>query len=158
MSTTFAIAPVRKSVTVNAPQARAFAVFTEGLDRWWPRTHGIGTAPMVKSTLEPRVGGRWHTLHADGSETVTGIVKVWDAPKRIVFSWDVNANWKPDTTVGSEVEVNFTAVSETVTRVDLEHRKFEALGAEGGKKMAGDVNGGWPRLLEMFKAEAEKAG
>jgi hypothetical protein len=37
----------------------------------------------------------------------------------------------------------------------LEHRKFERLGAEAGASMRKDVDGGWPRLLEHFKDEAE---
>ena len=30
------IAPVSKSIRVNATQAHAFEVFTSGLGRWWP--------------------------------------------------------------------------------------------------------------------------
>jgi hypothetical protein len=29
------------------------------------------------------------------------------------------------------------------------------MGAEGGAKMRKDVDGGWPRMLEHFKREAE---
>jgi uncharacterized protein YndB with AHSA1/START domain len=156
MSTsTFTIAPVRKSIVVNAAQAKAFDVFTNGLDRWWPKSHGIGEAAIKQSVIEPRKGGRWYTVHADGSETVTGIMKVWEPPARIVFSWDINADWKPDTTVGSEVEVRFIAEGPGVTRVELEHRKFEAMGQAGGTKMRNEVDGGWPHLLELLKQASE---
>jgi uncharacterized protein YndB with AHSA1/START domain len=155
MSKTLVIAPVTKIIAVKAPQARAFETFTAGLDRWWPKGHGIGATPVKRSIIEPHVGGRWHTLHEDGSDVTVGVMKVWDAPSRIVFSWDVNAQWKPDPSVGSEVEVRFIAEGPNATRIELEHRKFEALGAEGGAKLRGDVNGGWPGLLERFKVEAE---
>src|SRR5690606_21748034 len=36
MSKTVSPAPVRRSVTVNVPQDKAFEVFTSGLSRWWP--------------------------------------------------------------------------------------------------------------------------
>jgi len=36
MNAPIIIAPVRKSVRVKAPVARAFNVFTSGLSRWWP--------------------------------------------------------------------------------------------------------------------------
>ena len=36
-----------------------------------------------------------------------------------------------------------------------EHRKFEQMGAEAGASMRKDVDGGWPRMLEHFKREAE---
>jgi hypothetical protein len=40
MNAPIIIAPVRKSVRVKAPMARAFDVFTSGLSRWWPLDHG----------------------------------------------------------------------------------------------------------------------
>ena len=46
MTKTIQIAPVQKTITVNAAQARAFEVFTKGVDRWWPKSHGIGSAPV----------------------------------------------------------------------------------------------------------------
>jgi hypothetical protein len=39
--------------------------------------------------------------------------------------------------------------------VELEHRKFEQMGAEAGASMRKDVDGGWPGMLEHFKKEAE---
>jgi len=50
--------PVRKSVRVRASAARAFKVFTEGIDTWWPKTHHIGNSPMTKAMIEGWVGGR----------------------------------------------------------------------------------------------------
>jgi hypothetical protein len=57
--------------------------------------------------------------------------------------------------VSSKVEVRFIAQGPQATLVELEHRKFERLGAEAGASMRKDVDGGWPRLLEHFKQEAE---
>ena len=72
------------------------------------------------------------------------------------MSWDINSQWKPDTKVGSEVEVRFIAEGPNVTRVELEHRKFERMGPEGGASLRKDVDGGWPGMLENFKTEVEK--
>jgi len=155
MSQTLKIAPVRKSLIVKAAQAHAFEVFTNRLDSWWPKTHGIGASPIEKSLIEPRQGGRWYTTHQDGSETVVGHMLVWEPPHRIVFSWEISAAWKPDPAVGSEVEVRFVAQDPRTTRVELEHRKFEVMGREDGEKMRGSVDGGWPGLLELFKKYAE---
>ena len=49
--------PVRKSITVKASTDRAFRVFSEGIDTWWPRTHHIGKSPMKKVIIEGRAGG-----------------------------------------------------------------------------------------------------
>src|ERR1700730_5122820 len=109
MTQTIAIAQVRKSIRVNASQAHAFDVFTSGLGRWWPRKATIGGSPMKTAVLEPGVGGRWYEIGEDGSRTNVGKVLVWEPPNRFVVVWEINGKWKPDTTVGSEVEVRFMA-------------------------------------------------
>jgi Activator of Hsp90 ATPase homolog 1-like protein len=152
MNRTVAIAPVRKSVRVAGTPQQAFEVFTAGIDRWWPKkSHSLGNSPAVASLIEPHVGGRWYTRHEDGGECVVGHVRVWEPARRFVISWEISADWKPDarTAYASEVEVRFTAEG-TGTRVDLEHRNFERLGAAGGEKMRKDVDGGWPTLLDLY--------
>jgi uncharacterized protein YndB with AHSA1/START domain len=157
MTPTVANAPVRKTIRVNASQTRAFEVFTAGLGRWWPRDHGIGHKPMKTAVMETHAGGRWSELAEDGSQATVGRIIVWEPPERFVMTWDINSQWKPDTTVGSEVEVRFIADGAGATRVELEHRKFEQMGAEAGASMRRDVDGGWPGLLERFRQEAEAA-
>jgi uncharacterized protein YndB with AHSA1/START domain len=157
MTETITIAPVRKTIRVNASAARAFEVFTAGLGRWWPRDHGIGKLPMKAAVMEPHLGGKWYELGEDGTRTDVGRIVAWEPPQRFVMTWDINSRWKPDTTVGSEIEVRFVAESATTTRVELEHRKFEQMGAEPGEKMRRDVDGGWPNMLERFRAHLESA-
>ncbi len=155
MTRTVTIAPVRKTIRVNASQAHAFEVFTSGLDRWWPRKAGIGKAPMKMVVLEPHLGGRWYELAEDGSQADVGKILIWEPPHRFVVSWNINAHWKPDLAVGSEVEVRFISEGPRATVVELEHRKFERMGAEAGASMRKDVDGGWPGMLEHFKKEVE---
>ena len=155
MMPTITIAPVRKTIRVKANQAHAFEVFTSGLGRWWPLDHGIGKMPRKAAVMETRLGGRWYELAEDGTETPIGKIIAWEPPQRFVMTWDINSQWQADTTVSSEVEVEFIADGANATRVELEHRKFEQLGAEPGEKMRKDVDGGWPGLLERFRSEAE---
>jgi uncharacterized protein YndB with AHSA1/START domain len=154
---TITIAPVRKSIRVNAPQARAFDVFTSKLGQWWPRKASIGAAPMKTAVIEAGVGGRWIEIGEDGSQTPVGRVLVWEPPHRLVTVWEINGSWKADTTVGSEVEVRFIAEGPGMTRIELEHRKFERLGAEAGEKVRGHVDQGWPGILELLKGAIEDA-
>lgn len=160
MNRTIEIAPVRKSVVVDASPAQAFDVFTTGIDRWWPKSHGIGTAPLRASVIEPFVGGRWYTRHEDGTDVVVGHVRVWEPGARLVVSWEISADWKPDARAAfaSEVDVRFAAESGGRTRVELEHRDFERMGPSAGEKMRNDVDGGWPTLLELFMRQAAKEG
>jgi hypothetical protein len=43
--------PVRKIITVKASAQRAFHVFTQEFDTWWPRSHHIGKAPMKQAFI-----------------------------------------------------------------------------------------------------------
>jgi uncharacterized protein YndB with AHSA1/START domain len=156
MNEATAIAAVRKSVRVNAPIERAFDVFTNGLTRWWPHDHGVGKQPIEKVLMEPRLGGRWLEISKDGTETSVATITHWEPPHRLVMVWQVNAQWKPDTTMKSEVDVRFRADGSGATLVELVHHKFETMGAEAGASMRGDVDGGWPGLLERFVNEAER--
>ncbi len=156
MTTAIRIAPVRKSVIVRATPAHAFDVFTAKIDRWWPKTHGIGTSPIKESVIEPFVGGRWYTRCEDGSDAVVGHVLVWQPGVQLVMTWEVSAGWKPDTRVAfaSEIDVRFVPEAADSTRVELEHRNFERMGAAEGETMRNAVDNGWPGLLQLFSAEA----
>ena len=158
MNRTIQIAPVRKTVVVEATAEQAFAVFTAGIDRWWPKSHGIGATPVRESIIEPFAGGRWYTRHEDGSDVVVGHVQVWEPARRLVVSWEISADWKPDARVAfaSEVEVRFVPEAGGRTRVELEHRNFERMGPTSGEKMRRDVDGGWPALLELFARETSQ--
>ncbi len=156
MSEAPVIAPVLKTVRVKAPVARAFEVFTSGLTRWWPHNHGVGKKPIRKVMIEPHLGGRWLEISEDGTETSVATITLWEPPHRLVLIWQINAQWKPDTTMKSEVDVRFTADGPDATQVELLHHKFETMGAEAGASLRGDVDRGWPGLIEHFAREAER--
>jgi uncharacterized protein YndB with AHSA1/START domain len=155
MNTQIRPAPVRKSIFVNAPQARAFDVFTNGIGCWWPKTHKIGQADVDRPIIEATVGGRWYELDVDGSECEIGKVAVWDPPARLVLIWQLTPEFKYDPDLVTEVEVLFTPEG-AGTRVELEHRDLERMG-EKADAMRKTVSGpgGWPALLQLFADEAE---
>jgi uncharacterized protein YndB with AHSA1/START domain len=152
------VAPVRRSVTVGVDRARAFDVFTTGFDTWWNRSHHIGAADLDEVIIEPREGGRWYERGVDGSECDWGRVLSWDPPARIVLAWQISARWQFDADVHTEVEVTFTEEGPDRTRVELEHRKLEAMGAMAAETRARlDDESGWAGLLALF-AERVRAG
>jgi uncharacterized protein YndB with AHSA1/START domain len=148
-------APVRKSVSVAASPERAFEVFTAGFDRWWPRTHSIGEAPLKTAVIEPRAGGRWYGLLENGREAEWGDVLVWEPPHRVVLAWRIGSDWAYDADLLTEVEVSFRPEGGR-TRVELEHRHLERMGegAEGARAQF-DSSGGWGMLLQMFADAAD---
>ncbi len=155
MRDTITIAPVRKSIRVKASQAHAFDVFTADIGMWWPRPMKINKAALKTVVLEGRLGGRWYEVSEDGSEATLGKVLDWDPPRGFVMSWQINYYWQVDASVSAEVAVSFIADGTDATIVELEHRKFEAFGPEGGASIRERVDRGWPRALEAFKTAVD---
>jgi uncharacterized protein YndB with AHSA1/START domain len=157
--TTVTIAPVRKTLTVKASPARAFEVFTAAQSRWWPPSHTILKSPFKAAVIEPRAGGRWYHLGEDGSTCDTGFVRVWEPPSRLVLVWQLDAQWRYDKDLDTEVEVNFVPEGPSegnVTRVTLEHRHIERMrdGAETARA-AVDGPSGWTGILEEFRKSVD---
>jgi uncharacterized protein YndB with AHSA1/START domain len=160
MTTQAASDVVRTSIMVNAPLERAFSVFTDGIDSWWPRSHTIGESPLAEMVLEGREGGRAYGRGEDGSESDWGRVLVYEPPHRVVVSWDITLQWKheldPEKT--SEFEVSFTPEGDGRTLVVLEHRHLDRHG-EGWEQMRDAVGSenGWGGGLGEFAKAAEAA-
>jgi uncharacterized protein YndB with AHSA1/START domain len=68
----------------------------------------------------------------------------WEPPRRFVLSW--HPGREPET--AQEVEVRFVAVP-TGTRVELEHRGWQALG-EAAAATRERYAGGWEHVGEAF--------
>ena len=151
---------VKKEIVVQTTQARAFSVFTDGIDRWWPREHHIGKSPLKRCVVEGKPGGRWYSVCEDGSEVDVGHVVAWDSPKRVVLTWQITAQWQYDPSFETEVEVNFIALGPNQTRVTLQHHHLERFGpATEPIRATFDSPGGWGASLSSFAkvADAEAA-
>jgi len=142
---------VTREIVVAAPRERAFETFVNQT-AWWPlATHTIGKAPARASIIQTRVGGRWYGIDADGDDHSIGHVLAYEPPERLVLSWEISHDFKYDPTMQTEVEVTFTEISPTSTRVVLEHRGLEAYGENA--QMAHDTfssEGGWRHLLQLY--------
>jgi uncharacterized protein YndB with AHSA1/START domain len=150
---------VRKVITVQAPQAVAWRVFTEKMAAWWPLAYyKIGKANAVDAVIEPRVGGRWYERGDDGSICQWGSVLAWEPPSRLVLSWDISADWQYDPNLKTELEVRFNADGSDRTYVELEHRHLDRFGARRDEMRAiFDTTGDWGKFLELFAQAAAEA-
>jgi hypothetical protein len=152
---------VRKSIRVSAPIERAFSVFVEQMETWWPPDHHMGAEPFQSIIIEPRIGGRWYERDANGVEGLWGFVRAWDPPHRVTLSWHIGPNWKydPDLATASDVELRFTSEGSSTTLVELTHSGLERHG-EGYQQLREILDGpdAWGRTLEEFaKAAGYKA-
>lgn len=150
---------IHKVVNVQAPQAVAWRVFTEGMGTWWPLTsYNIGTAPAVDAVIEPRVGGRWYERGDDGSTCDWGSVQTWEPDSRLVLYWEITADWQHDPSLKTEIEIRFIPEGANATRVEVEHRRLDLYGARRDEmRTIFDTGGDWGRLLQSFADTARAA-
>jgi uncharacterized protein YndB with AHSA1/START domain len=150
MSAMIADLTVRKSITVSASPERAFEIFTEKIDTWWPlATHSLAGERAVTAVLEGREGGRMFERDADGNEGYWGTITAWEPPSRIVVSWNTGHE-KPEPT---EFEVRFLPDGEG-TRVELEHRGWER--RDDSVEVSRGYDTGWDRVLAQYAEAAAR--
>jgi uncharacterized protein YndB with AHSA1/START domain len=143
--------PIRKHVTVEAPQERAFDVFTRRMGSWWNPDHRLGDQPLADVVVEPREGGRWYEVGTDGAECQWGRVLAWEPHGRVLLAWQLNGQWDYDPDFVTELEIRFVAEGPTSTRVELEHRDLERFGADAAAvRDSLDSPNGWAGLLARF--------
>jgi len=141
---------IQKAAVVAASPEKAFEVFTEGMATWWPiETHSVqamdkDAGPPEAIVFETGPNGRVYERMTNGEEAHWANVTAWEPPHRLVLEWKVN----PDAIAPTEIEVRFTPEGDG-TRVDLEHRGFEALG-EDAEKAHADYSGGWPTVFQDY--------
>ena len=153
MSTQASDTSTQHSIVVEAPIERAFSVFTDDFGSFKPRDHNLLDVDIAETVFESHVGGNIYDRGVDGSECRWARVLAYEPPNRVVFSWDISAQWQIETDHDktSEVEVRFIAESPDRTRVELEHRNLDRHG-EGWEAERDGVGGdqGWPLYLDRF--------
>jgi uncharacterized protein YndB with AHSA1/START domain len=147
---------VQQSVTVPLAPDKAFELFVDDFERWWPNegTHSLTKEPQA-FVLESREGGRWGEQDQEGNYLPWGRVLAVDRPRRILLAWQLTPafEYDADPAMQTEVEVTFEPDADGATKVTLEHRGFEVWG-EPGAEMRGSVQSGWGTLLERYAAHA----
>ena len=146
-------ASYKRTMSVNVPIERAFKVFTEKMGAWWPATHHVGGTPFRDFLIDPRTGGRWYEINANGEECFWGSVLAWEPPKKVVLSWHLQPDWSfsPEMSKASEVALEFIAEGPEQTRLEFEHRHLERHGA-GYASLREKIGapGGWPMILDCY--------
>lgn len=137
-------APLRKTLELKASAARAFRHFTDNIHVWWPlATHSLALAAAKSVVFEARAGGRIYEIEASGREREWGRVLVCDPPRRLVFSWVLEA---PED--ATEVEARFEETGAQSCRLVLEHRGWDA--RRDGALWRGRYDYGWDGVIGQY--------
>lgn len=146
------VEPIRLAATVRRPIGDAFRLFTEEIGGWWPTQTHYARGPVVGIVFEGKAGGGLYELCADGVKVRFGDVLTWEPPHRVIFSWHPSV----EPTTPTKIEVRFTSENAGVTRVQLEHRGLERLGARAHQQRTSYLNG-WPTVWACFLAAADSS-
>jgi len=147
---------VRRTLTVHVPVERAFAIFTERLEVWWPREYTWGKEAMESIGIECHEGGFCYETGPNGFLCHWGRVLEWDPPHRLVLSWQISPERAPEPNPdkASEIEIRFIAEGPR-TIVEFEHRCFGRHGEGGARyRAAMDSPQGWTYILQRYASEA----
>jgi uncharacterized protein YndB with AHSA1/START domain len=143
------IEPIRLAFDVDCPVEQAFEVWTTRIAQWWPKDHTVSAEEDLTVVLEGRRGGRIFERRATGVEHDWGEITIWEPPSRLGYTRHLNR----DRSDATDVEISFVARDEASTRVEIEHRGWERLGADG-EPWRERNHGGWATLLPHYIAAA----
>ena len=147
MSEALVIEAVRKTITVDCLVEEAFRIFTTDAMSWWPiDAHSIHGDEVKEIVFEEHEGGEIYELTAGGNKAHWASVLAWEPPNRLVLAWNILER----ETIPTEVEVRFTPDGDT-TRVDLEHRGWEAV-ADDREATRDNYDTGWDHVLGSYEA------
>jgi uncharacterized protein YndB with AHSA1/START domain len=139
------IEPLRFNFEVRCPVQHAFDVWTRDIGTWWPASHTITAERGLVVVLEPRLGGRIFERTPTGQEHEWGEVTSWEPPRHLAYLWHL----RQDRADATEVHVQFLPVDAGTTRVEIEHRGWEQLGAKG-PDLRNRNHAGWSGLLPHY--------
>jgi hypothetical protein len=131
--------PIRQATLVRRDAEHTFHSFVTTIGRWWPlRPLSSGRERVTGVVFEQHTGGRVYERWDDGTAVMT---------------WCMT----PATT---EVELRFKPLGPALTRVEVEHRGWEALSEAdlarecalpGGGYAGGSYSRGWTLILASFQ-------
>ena len=146
--------PVRQATLVRRDVVHTFSSFVGTIGQWWPlRPMSADPGRAVDVVFEQRVGGSVYERWDDDTTVVWAEVAAWEPSRRFVLTWLM-------TSAATEVELRFKPLGPALTRVEVEHRGWEALSETdlakdcalpGGGYLGGSYNTGWSLILDRFR-------
>ncbi|WP_420627313.1 SRPBCC domain-containing protein [Candidatus Leptofilum sp.] len=115
---------IQKSVTVRCNPTTAFHIWTKEISLWWPKRHSMSGDLETAVTIEGIVGGRIYEETPNGTTYLWGEVVAWEPPHYFAYNWYLGSGAQ----LPSRVEIRFTPLETTGTKVEVFHRGPELIG------------------------------
>lgn len=144
-------AAVTHRIEVALGVEQAFALFTDGLSRWWPlRSHSCAGDDALDVVFEPRVGGAVTEISRGGERHAWGTLTSWQPPTHFAMTWHP----AQPSELATKVSVRFTAAG-TGCVVELEHDGWAARGADAAP-LRDEYQHGWGMVLGRYAAASQE--
>jgi uncharacterized protein YndB with AHSA1/START domain len=141
--------PVIKELHVPMSPTEAFALFTQGIKRWWPlRSHSCSLDASADLHVPGRAGAQVIEHTTQGKRYVWGTVLVWEPPHRFAMSWHPGT----DPEHATRLEVQFAAAGDGCA-LRVVHAGWSARGASAAGARD-QYDRGWVSVLAQFSALA----
>ena len=139
--------PVVKSIDVPCAQQKAFEVFCD-MPAWWPldkRSMSLMRAggPAKGLAVDARLGGQIVETAADDVAHHWGTFTKFDPHAHLQLDFHMGLPAEQS----GQVDVTFTPISATQTRVELVHSNWEGYG-DMAEMMRNGYGGSWEMLFE----------
>jgi len=148
--------PIIKTIEVPCSQERAFKVFLNEMDTWWPlgkfTVSAMGGASAKAIRVEAKQGGKIVEIGPNGTEYLWGTIKSYDPYDFVSMDFHFAP---PGEKVDARtlVEVRFTALGNKRTRVVLTQSNWEAFGEKAAMLRDRGYGQAWVAIFEgAFKA------
>lgn len=147
--------PIIRTIDVPCNQIKAFTIFINEMDSWWPMGKFTTTAFTGEAAASIRVdakeGGEIIEVSPDNTEYKWGTINKFDPYGFISMSFHI-PHPEEDVKNRSLVELRFTVIDENQTRVELKQSNWEAFGKRA-KDLQGGYGGGWAIIFDTaYKA------
>ena len=148
--------PIIKTIEVPCSQERAFQIFLNEMDSWWPlgkfTVSAMGGAPAKAIRVAAKPGGTIVEIGPTGTEYLWGTIKSYHPYDAVSFDFHFAP---PGQTVDARtlVDVRFTALDHKRTRVVLTQSNWEAFGDQATMLRDRGYGTAWVAIFEgAFKA------
>ena len=145
--------PVIKTIDVPCGQKQAFEIFCD-MPAWWPldkRSMSLMHAggPAKSLTVDAKLGGKIVETAIDDATHHWGTFTKFDPHAHLQFDFHMGL---PAQTTG-QVDITFTPLTATTTRVELVHSNWEGYG-DMAEMMLNGYGSSWGMLFEEAYAAA----